>query len=90
MIQHSTTKLNAAAAPQPPGLAWFMRRAAIGVSLLFVFVFSIAWLTHTSLQADTEATAISTDEDQLPPAEKAQIIRAVAPATIERQQAKAE
>ncbi len=89
MTQDSTAN-SSAAVPKPPGLAWFMRRAAIGVSLLCVFVISIAWLTHTSLQADTEATAGYSDEDSIAPPTNAEIIRAVAPAATERHHVKAE
>lgn len=88
MAQDSTTN-SSPIAQSTPGLAWFMRRAAIGVTLLFVFVVSIAWLTHTSLQADTEATAaISDDVPEAPPANAA-VIRPV-PVATERHQVKTE
>lgn len=89
MTQDSTANSNAAV-PKPPGLAWFMRRAAIGVCLLLVFIVSMAWLTHTSLQADTEANVSYSDEDPIAPPANAEIIRAVAPAATERHHVKAE
>lgn len=89
MAQDSPIKSNIAV-HTPPGFTWFLRRAAIGVTVLFVFVVSIAWLTHTSLQADTEANAgFSDDVPETSPADVG-VIRAVAPVVTERRQIRAE
>ena len=89
MAQDSTVKSNPVVQTSP-GLAWFLRRAAIGVTVLFVFSLSIAWLTHTSLQADTEASAGLSNEAPETPPENAGIIRAVAPGATEPRQVHAD
>lgn len=71
-----------------PSLGWFARRAAIGVTLLFVFVVSIAWLTHTSLQADTDGAAAIDDGPS--PTQDAAVVRAAAPGAFGHRQVHAD
>lgn len=87
MAQDSSS-LSTSPTRSTPGLGWFVRRAAIGVALLFVFVVSIAWLTHTSLQADSDAAAAMDDGPS--PTQDASVVRAVAPAAFGRREAHAD
>jgi hypothetical protein len=47
------------AMPRRSLLAWALRRAAIGVLILFAAVAAFAWLLHASIEADESTVAVA-------------------------------
>jgi hypothetical protein len=55
------------AMPRRSLLAWALRRAAIGVLILFAAVAAFAWLLHASIEDDESTVAAATPPAQASP-----------------------
>jgi hypothetical protein len=56
MVSHDTPDAARVASPRP-GVGWALRRALLGVVILFVFVAGAAWLLHNSIDPVQDALA---------------------------------